>query len=64
MTLNGTIKKGENKMKKFWIDFSGYCSIEAETREEAEEKFWQGLQTPSKDAFDDVYDIEGIEEME
>lgn len=49
-------------MAKFMIDFSGYCAIEAETKEEAEQKFWTGLQTPSEEAFDDVYDIDCIEE--
>lgn len=49
-------------MKEFYIDFTGYCCIRAENEEEAEAKFWEGLQIPSKDAFDDVYDIEGISE--
>lgn len=49
-------------MKEFYIDFKGYCCIEAENEEEAEEKFWKGLQPPSKDTWDDVYDIEGISE--
>ena len=51
-------------MKKFLISFTGDCYIEAETQTEAEEKFWQGLQTPSKDAFDDVYDIEDVLEKD
>ena len=49
-------------MKEFYIDFTGYCCIRAENEEEAEAKFWEGLQPPSKDTFDDVYDIEGISE--
>lgn len=49
-------------MKEFYIDFTGYCCIEAENEEEAEAKFWEGLQIPSKYAFDDVYDIEAISE--
>lgn len=49
-------------MREFYIDFQGYCCIRAENEEEAEAKFWEGLQTPSKDAFDDVYDIDGISE--
>ena len=49
-------------MKEFYIDFTGYCCIRAENEEEAEEKFWKGLQPPSEDTFDDVYDIEGISE--
>ena len=47
---------------KWYIDFSGYCMIEAETAEEAETKFWKGLRPPCEEAFDDVWDIDGIEE--
>lgn len=49
---------------KFFIDFSGYCTIEANSEEEAEAKFWEGLQPPTKEGFDDVYDIECIESWE
>lgn len=28
-------------MKEFWIDFSGWTKIQAETAEEAEKKFWE-----------------------
>lgn len=49
-------------MKWFIIDFSGYCDIEANSAEEAERKFWEGLQPPSKEAFNDIYDIDCIEE--
>ena len=49
-------------MKEFYIDFEGYCLIEAKSIEEAEEKFWKGLVAPSKEAYDDVYDIVRIEE--
>ncbi len=49
-------------MAKFWIDYSTSELIEAETAEEAEEKFWNG-------AGDDclgvgVIQIDGIEEVE
>lgn len=27
-------------MKKFYIDFTGYCEIEAENGKEAMDKFW------------------------
>lgn len=49
---------------KWYIDFSGYCEIEAKTAEEAEAKFWEGLRPPCKDAFNDVWDIESIEPAE
>ena len=31
-------------MKKYWVDFQGYVSIEANTEEEAEERFWEEIQ--------------------
>lgn len=46
---------------KWYIDFSGYCMIEAETAEEAETKFWKGLRPPCEEAFDDVWDIDNVE---
>ena len=46
---------------KWYIDFSGHCEIEANSAEEAEAKFWKGLQSPCKDAFNDVWDIDSIE---
>lgn len=49
---------------KFFIDFSGYCEIEANSKEEAEAKFWEGLQPPTAEGFNDVYDIDGIEPHE
>lgn len=49
---------------KWYVDFSGYCMIEANSAEEAEAKFWRGLRPPCKDAFNDVWDIENIESAE
>lgn len=46
-------------MKRFYIDFSGYCEIEAETEEEAERIFWERLPVVGEN---DVWDIDGIEE--
>ena len=47
---------------EFYIDFSCYCIVEADSKEEAEEKFWNGLQEPSVCSYDSVYDIDSIEE--
>lgn len=58
---NKTKRKEENKMKWF-IDFSGYCEIEADSIEEASNKFWAGLQPPSEEAFNNFCKIDGIEE--
>lgn len=49
---------------KWFVDFSGYCVIEADSMEEAETKFWEGVQPPSEEAYDDVYDIDSIEKVE
>lgn len=54
-------------MKEFWVDFSGYLKIKAETQEEAEKKFWHfindSIDFSNCDLSDDVWDIEGIEEI-
>lgn len=46
---------------KFFIDFSGYCVIEANSEEEAETKFWEERQPPTKEGYNEVYDIDCIE---
>ena len=48
-------------MSEYFIDFRGYCSIEAENFDDAKEKFWDNTQPPSSVAYDEYYDIEGIE---
>ena len=50
-------------MAKFYIDFSGYCAVEAETKEEAEEKFWNTLQKPCESCYEDIYGIDSIEQV-
>lgn len=49
-------------MKSWYIDFRGYCEIEAETKEEAEAKFWDGYQSPSMNAINDSAEILSVEE--
>ena len=49
--------------KKYYVDFSGYCVIEAENEDEAERLFWTGLRPPCEAGKDDVYDIDYIEEV-
>ena len=51
-------------MKEFDIDFAGWCTIKAESKEEAIDKFWAGLQAPSEDVYNDNYEIYSIEEVE
>ena len=45
---------------KWYVDFSGYCEIEAENEEEAEREFWK-LFNEDKPLPSSVYDIDGIE---
>lgn len=56
-------------MKKFWIDFSGYVTVEAENADEAERKFWHAINT--KCPFltwggfsDDVWDVDATTEVD
>ena len=49
---------------KWYVDFSGYCEIEADTIEKAEEKFWNTVQKPCIACENDVYDIDSIEPVE
>ena len=46
-TLSNLSKERRDKKMKFWFDFEGYCSIEAETEEEAEKKFWTEIYSHS-----------------
>lgn len=48
-------------MKTYYVDFSGYCEIEANTIQEAEEKFWEFLSN-DKPLPSNIYEIEGFEE--
>lgn len=53
-------------MKEFWVDFSGYLKVEADTPEEAERKFWKFVNNGislTGELSDDVWDIETIEEV-
>ncbi len=48
-------------MNTYFIDFSGYCKIDAENEKQAKEKFLEGLRSPSETAYDSVCDIVGTE---
>ena len=47
--------------KEFYINFSGYCVIKATSKEKAERIFWAGLQSPSKNTYKNIYNIDLIE---
>ena len=53
--------------KAFWVDFTGYVKIKAESETEAEKKFWNFINAncdiSNTDLSDDVWEIEGIEEF-
>lgn len=54
-------------MPKYYVDFSGYLTIEADTPASAEEKFWDLINTRmdlSVDYSDYTWDINGIEKAE
>lgn len=54
-------------MKEYWIDFSGYMKIKAENENEVQKKFWDFVNVNCDlsytDCSDDVWDIDGIEEI-
>ena len=49
---------------KYWVDFSGYLKIEADSPEDAERKMWEWINSHNLtgDFSDDVWDIDGIDE--
>ena len=50
---------------KYWVDFSGYVRVEADSKEDAERKMWDAINytLAFPICFDeDVWEIEGIEE--
>ena len=56
-------------MKKFWIDFSGYVTVEAENADEAERKFWHAINTQCgfcgrSEFSDEVWDIDATTEVD
>lgn len=50
-------------MAKYYVDYSGYCIIEANTMEEAEQEFWNQFDNLPK-LPDEIVEIEGIERQE
>lgn len=51
-------------MKEYYIDFSGYVKVKAESEEDATEKFWALFVSNCVKPFsDDVWDIDGVEEI-
>ena len=48
-------------MSNYYVDFSGYCKVEADSADEAEAKFWEYVDNnaPLPHYF---YTLEGVEE--
>lgn len=51
-------------MSKFWIDFQGYCCVDANNKEEAEEIFWNNITPPCNSLYDINYQVDTIEKEE
>lgn len=51
-------------MAKYWVDFCGYCCVEAENENEVETKVQAAINQAfdGKTIYDEVWDIECIEE--
>jgi hypothetical protein len=51
-------------MRKFWINFSGYCMVEAPNKEQAEEQFDKNFHLDiTNPIYHESYKIENIEEV-
>lgn len=49
-------------MAKFWIDFKGYCLVEASDKEQAENEFFEHIYPDIEGPIcNEVYEIECIE---
>lgn len=51
-------------MSKFWIDFQGYCCVDANSKEEAEEIFWDNILPSCNPLYDINYQVNTIEKEE
>ena len=51
-------------MPKFWIDFKGYCLVEAPDREQAENEFFEHIYPDIEGPIcNEVYEVERVEEI-
>ena len=48
-------------MSAYYVDFSGYCKVEADSASEAEDKFWEYIHDDAP-LPRNVYTLEGVEE--
>ena len=53
-------------MKEYWVDFSGYLKVKANSVDEVERKMWNFINgiNVTDGLSDDVWEIEMIEEIE
>lgn len=48
-------------MSVYYVDFSGWCKVEADSASEAEDKFWEYIHNDAPLPHN-VYTLEGVEE--
>jgi hypothetical protein len=52
-------------MRKWWIDFQGYCLVEGEDREHAENTFFEHIYPAMEGPiYNEVYEVTGMEMVE
>ena len=48
---------------KFWVDFSGYVTVEGNDVDEAIDNFWKQIEMEENKDFYDIYlNVDGVEE--
>lgn len=50
-------------MSTYYVDFSGWCEVEADSESEAKAKFWEYIYDNAPLPHN-IYKIEGVEEVE
>ena len=50
-------------MSNYYVDFSGWCEVEADSADEAGNKFWKYIHDDAPLPHN-VYNLEGVEEIE
>ena len=51
-------------MKKWFIDFDGYCVVQADTAEQAEQTFFENIYPAMEGPiYNEVYVVTGVEEV-
>lgn len=52
-------------MRKYWVEFHGYCTVQADDKESAEWKFYDEIMPPAySETYNCVYKADKIEMIE